>query len=192
MCLYILISCHPRLLFWYLLFRYRWAHHLCFLSMSDLSRSSFFDKYIYIYIYIYIFEATRFAQMAKFDWFRNLKIPGFHFYGTMKLFTKVVWLYFVKVLNFPNHKTSPCALRAPTFLVTWQCMHFFELLRPKFCFARSHTASKQKNRWFAGSWLSFSNFQVSPRELSNFFVRRGFWTSWSCCNWRLFSTWTLG
>ena len=32
-----------RLLFWYLLFRYRWAHHLCFLSMNDLSRSSFFD-----------------------------------------------------------------------------------------------------------------------------------------------------
>ena len=31
-----------RLLFWYLLFRYRWAHHLCFLSMNDLSRSSFF------------------------------------------------------------------------------------------------------------------------------------------------------
>ena len=39
----LLISCHPRLLFWYLLFRYRWAHHLCFLSMNDLSRSSFFD-----------------------------------------------------------------------------------------------------------------------------------------------------
>ena len=33
-----------RLLFWYLLFRYRWAHHLCFLSMNDLSRSSFFDS----------------------------------------------------------------------------------------------------------------------------------------------------
>ena len=40
---FLLISCHPRLLFWYLLFRYRWAHHLCFLSMNDLSRSSFFD-----------------------------------------------------------------------------------------------------------------------------------------------------
>ena len=40
----LLISCHPRLLFWYLLFRYRWAHHLCFLSMNDLSRSSFFDN----------------------------------------------------------------------------------------------------------------------------------------------------
>ena len=39
----LLISCHPRLLFRYLLFRYRWAHHLCFLSMNDLSRSSFFD-----------------------------------------------------------------------------------------------------------------------------------------------------
>ena len=38
----ILISCHPRLLIWYLLFRYRWAHHLCFLSMNDLSQSSFF------------------------------------------------------------------------------------------------------------------------------------------------------
>ena len=32
----LLISCHPRLLFWYLLFRYRWAHRLCFLSMNDL------------------------------------------------------------------------------------------------------------------------------------------------------------
>ena len=39
-----------RLLFWYLLFkfRYRWAHHLCFLSMNDLSRSSFFDLSIYL------------------------------------------------------------------------------------------------------------------------------------------------
>ena len=34
--------------FWYLLFRYRWAHHLCFLSMNDLSRSSFFDLSIYL------------------------------------------------------------------------------------------------------------------------------------------------
>ena len=37
-----------RLLFWYLLFRNRWAHHLCFLSMNDLSRSSFFDLSIYL------------------------------------------------------------------------------------------------------------------------------------------------
>ena len=44
----LLISCHPRLLFWYLLFRYRWAHHLCFLSMNDLSRSSFFDLSIFL------------------------------------------------------------------------------------------------------------------------------------------------
>ena len=44
----LLISCHPRLLFWYLLFRYRWAHHLCFLSMNDLSRSSFFDLSLFI------------------------------------------------------------------------------------------------------------------------------------------------
>ena len=48
----LLISCHPRLLFWYLLFRYRWAHHLCFLSMNDLSRSSFFDLSIYLSIYL--------------------------------------------------------------------------------------------------------------------------------------------
>ena len=41
----LLISCHPRLLFWYFLFRYRWAHHLCFLSMNDLSQSSFFNYY---------------------------------------------------------------------------------------------------------------------------------------------------
>ena len=41
-----------RLLFWYLLFRYRWAHHLCFLSMNDLSRSSFFDLSIYLSIYL--------------------------------------------------------------------------------------------------------------------------------------------
>jgi hypothetical protein len=39
-----------RLLFWYLLFRYRWAHHLCFLSTNDLSRSSFFDLSIYIMV----------------------------------------------------------------------------------------------------------------------------------------------
>ena len=38
-----------RLLFWYLLFRYRWAHHLCFLSMNDLSRSSFFDLSMHLY-----------------------------------------------------------------------------------------------------------------------------------------------
>ena len=30
-------------------------------------------RYIYIHIYIYIFEASRFAQMAKFDWFRKSK-----------------------------------------------------------------------------------------------------------------------
>ena len=44
----------------------------------------------------------------------NLKIHGVHFYiyGTMKLFTKVVWLYFVKVLvAFPisRHAHAPCA-----------------------------------------------------------------------------------
>ena len=50
------------LLFWYLLFRYRWAHHLCFLSMNDLSRSSFFDLSIYLLFYfffIFIQHASR-------------------------------------------------------------------------------------------------------------------------------------
>ena len=28
---------------------------------------------VYVYIYVYIFEAIRFAQMAKFDWFRKSK-----------------------------------------------------------------------------------------------------------------------
>ena len=59
----LLISCHPRLLFWYLLFRYRWAHHLCFLSMNDLSRSSFFDLstfffssfFFLLFYFLYIF-----------------------------------------------------------------------------------------------------------------------------------------
>ena len=40
-----------RLLFWYLLFRYRWAHHLCFLSMNDLSRSSFFDQFHFFFFH---------------------------------------------------------------------------------------------------------------------------------------------
>jgi len=44
------VSCHPRLLFWYLLFRYRWAHHLCFLSMNDLSLSSFFNLPSSVYL----------------------------------------------------------------------------------------------------------------------------------------------
>ena len=34
----------------------------------------------------------------------NLKIPGFHFYGTIKLFIRVGLARFVKVLSFP--KTS--------------------------------------------------------------------------------------
>ena len=46
--------------------------------MNDLSRSSFFDL----------------RQLGSHKWqnligLENLKIPGFHFYGTMKLFTKV-------------------------------------------------------------------------------------------------------
>ena len=56
----LLISCHPRLLFWYLLFRYRWAHHLCFLSMNDLSWSSFF------YISIYLKKRCCFGKVKTF------------------------------------------------------------------------------------------------------------------------------
>ena len=40
---------------------------------------------------------------------------------------------------------------------------FFRTFAAEILFrAKSHSApvSKQKNRWFAGSWLSFSNFQV--------------------------------
>ena len=47
-----------RLLFWYLLFRYRWAHHLCFLSMNDLSQSSFFDLSIYLSIYLSRYQSV--------------------------------------------------------------------------------------------------------------------------------------
>ena len=63
----LLISCHPRLLFWYLLFRYRWAHHLCFLSMNDLSRSSFFDLSIYLsnYLSIYLKTSYCFCHISK-------------------------------------------------------------------------------------------------------------------------------
>ena len=43
----------------------------------------------------------------------------------MKLFTKVVWLYFVKVLSFPNLKTSTCALCTPRFLVTHDSVCIF-------------------------------------------------------------------
>ena len=48
---FLLILCHqtPILVIYYLLFRYRWAHHLCFLSMNDLSRSLFFDLSILDY-----------------------------------------------------------------------------------------------------------------------------------------------
>ena len=54
----------------------------------------------------------------------NLKIHGVHFfiYGTMKLFTKVVWLYFVKVLvAFPisRHAHAPCA--HPDFIFSNFC-----------------------------------------------------------------------
>ena len=55
----LLILCHPRLLFWYLLFRYRWAHHLCFLSMNDLSRFSFlialFLQFYRCYCFLFFF-----------------------------------------------------------------------------------------------------------------------------------------
>ena len=45
---FLLISCRPLDSYTDLLFRYRWAHHLCFLSMNDLSRSSFFDLSIHL------------------------------------------------------------------------------------------------------------------------------------------------
>ena len=48
-----------RRLFWYLLFRYRWAHHLCFLSMNNLRQSSFFDIYIHMYTYKLYHEQTK-------------------------------------------------------------------------------------------------------------------------------------
>ena len=50
----LLISCHPRLLFWYLLFRYRWAHHLCFLY-EWFELMSLFDLSIYLSIYLSTF-----------------------------------------------------------------------------------------------------------------------------------------
>ena len=55
--------------------------------------------YIYIYIYIYIEIYVYLRQLGSHKWqnligLENLKIPGFHFYGTMKLFTKVVLAIF--------------------------------------------------------------------------------------------------
>ena len=71
----LLISCHPRLLLWYFLFRYRWAHHFCFLSMNDLSRSSFFD--------LSIFSELQFQFLFR-------KFYGISFWKTcMLLYTKV-------------------------------------------------------------------------------------------------------
>ena len=58
----LLISYHSRLLFWYLLFRYRWAHHFCFLSMNDLSRSSFFWS---IYLSTEILQEQMIGQFSS-------------------------------------------------------------------------------------------------------------------------------
>ena len=71
----LLISCHPRLLFWYLLFRYRWAHHLCFLSMNDLSRSSFFDLSIYLVSSVF-FPMISFVSASKisFDFLSTYRL----------------------------------------------------------------------------------------------------------------------
>ena len=54
-----------RLLFWYLLFRYRWAHHLCFLSMNDLSRSSFL-------IYLSNWTKTMSFKASKCRWWAGI------------------------------------------------------------------------------------------------------------------------
>ena len=70
-------------------------------------------KFESLYIYIYITIKVVF-EYHLYIISENLKIHGVHFYiyGTMKLFTKVVWLYFVKVLvAFPisRHAHAPCA-----------------------------------------------------------------------------------
>ena len=45
-------------------------------------------RYIYIYIYIYLKQAGL-HKWQNLIGLENLKISGFHFHGTMKLFTKV-------------------------------------------------------------------------------------------------------
>ena len=57
-------------------------------------------------IYIDIFEAIRFVHMATFDWFRKSKIPGFHFYGMIKLFTKVVLARFCECHKLSHDKLN--------------------------------------------------------------------------------------
>ena len=127
----------------------------------------------------------RFAQMANFDYFRKSKnswISLLYIWNNEALHQSGLAIFCESPCSFPNLKTCPCALRAPTCtFVTW--LHFFELLRPKFCFARSHTAPPCQNKKTVGLQVHSFRFQIFKFLLSTFFVRRGFWTSWSCCNW---------
>ena len=119
---------------------------------------------MYMYIYLRQLDSHKWQNLIGLE---NLKIPGFHFYGTMKLFTKVVWLYFVKVLvAFPisRHAHAPCAhpraRLSRDFIFSNFCGRNFVSRE-----VTQRPRVKTKNRWFAGSWLSFSNFQVSPQYL---------------------------
>ena len=102
----LLILCHPRLLFWYLVFRYRWAHHLCFLSMNDLSRSSFFDWYRHT---------------------RNGQFPGNLGNGQKKKFITTFFLFFYGKYFWSEgveklvhvHASMYPGRPAPTFFQVW-------------------------------------------------------------------------
>ena len=50
------------------------AHHVCFLSMNDLSRSSCFDIYIYIYFWINMPSWESFAITTLYRWNKMEKV----------------------------------------------------------------------------------------------------------------------
>ena len=94
--------------------KYMCALHIYLHIINEIVNSIVFQQHIDITRYIYMKESGSHKWqnlMVK----ENLKIPGFHFYGTMKLFTKVVWLYCAKVFSFPDLKTSPCLVHTHVF-----------------------------------------------------------------------------
>ena len=98
----------------------------------------------------------------------NLKIHGVHFYiyGTMKLFTKVLWLYFVKVLSFPNLKTCPCALRAcPRARLSHDCI-FSNFCGQNFVSREVTQRPRVKTKPLVCRFMAFVfKFQFSPQYL---------------------------
>ena len=143
-----------RLLFWYLLFRYRWAHHLCFLSMNDLSRSSFFDLSIYVSIYLHVFVTFLEARL-----FEAYAVPPLQAQG---------W----KTSCVPTKSWKLCDwLIVSEIFVFVMCLYF--LSATKMCHSLNELVNRAmvgRSRWTTivrGSLFFFQQFTAVCSILSN-------------------------